>query len=221
MYTFRQMPASASGLSGVMDMFNVKSYWATLKGKIAELQNLGFVISTHQQKLGVARYNLLQKGRQDLADQLDDEIKKVQDDLDKWWKVKGYIDTYLPSWMGLDADAKVGPTSGVGIVPVVLAGMALVALAYCVNTGMALLQDYAFKSQLTTAVIEQKMTSGQAAEILSVPKQESVIEKVVDTVGVGAGFGIPVALAVGAGVYVLFATGMLRGLFGGGGSTQS
>ena len=222
MYTFKSMPGS-SGLSGVMDMFNAKAYWTALKGKIAELQALGPQISIHQQNLGVARYNLLQRGDQVHAALLDDEIKKVQDDLDKWWKVKGYIDQYLPDWMQIDQNVSVGPTSGVGFV-FILAGMALIALAYTVNTGMALLQDYQYKKMLTTAVIEQKMTSGQAAEILSVPRQEGVLETVVGKVGVGLGFGIPTALLVVGGAYLLFASGMLKGLLGGGsssGGTQS
>ena len=212
MYTFQRVPAS-QGLEGIMDMFNAKSYWNVLKGKIAEIQGLGLVITQHLQKLGIAYSALVKRGRQDLADQLSDEVNKANDDLRKWWKVKGYIDKYLPQWMMIDKNTKVGPT-GVGVIPVVLAGMALVALAYCVNTGMALLQDYQFKKILTSAVIEQKMTSGQAAEILSVPKSEGILEKVVGTVGVGMSIGIPTALVVGGGLYLLFTTGMLKGILG-------
>lgn len=212
MYTFRMIPAS-QGLSGVMDMFNAKSYWNVLKGKIADIKGLGIQISTYQQRLGVAQSRLNARGLTSAADALNDEIRKVQDDLDKWWKVKGYIDTYLPQWTGLDENISVAPTSGVGVIPIVLAGMALVALAYCVNTGMALLQDYQFKKNLTDAVIEQKMTSGQAAEILSVPKDEGIIEKVVGKVGVGLGFGIPTALIVGVGGYLLYTTVLKDMLF--------
>ena len=222
MYTYRTLPAS-NQLDGVMDMFNMRSYWNALKGKIAELQGLGLKISQYQQKLGVAHSRLMERGRKDLADQLTDELAKVQDDLTKWWKVKGYIDSYLPEWVKLDQGAVAAPTSGVGAVPFVLAGMALIALAYCVNVGMALLQDYAFKSQLTTAVIEQKMTAGQAAEILSVPKSEGIFEKVIGTVGIGVGIGIPTVLLVGGGIYLLLTTGMLKTILGsfGGSFSQS
>lgn len=206
MYSFGKMPG---GLSGVMDMFNMKSYWDTIKGKIAELQQLGYQISLHQQKLGVAKYNLEAKGRKDIADLLADEIVKVQDDLNKWWKVKGYIDTYLPQWMTIDQGAK-APTSGVGAVPLVLGAAAIAALAYVVNVGMALMQDYAFKSKLTAAVIEGKMTSGQAAEVLSVPREKGVLEEVVSKVGTGLGFGIPAVLMIGAGLYLMLGTGVLK-----------
>jgi hypothetical protein len=216
-----------SGVDGVLDIFGMRSYWNALKQKINDLQNLGPVISVHQQKLGVAYTDFMNSGRKDLADALHDEIAKTQDDLDKWWKVKGYIDSYLPEWMKLDEGEPTAPTSGVsgrsdeGLGQLILAGMALTALAYCVNVGLALLQDYAFKSQLTTAVIEQKMTSGQAAEILSVPKQEGVLEKVVENVGVGAAIGIPTVLLVGGGLYLVFATGLLKNIFGGGSGSQS
>lgn len=222
MYSYRKLPASNS-LDGVMDMFSMRSYWNALKGKIAEIQQLGFKISTYQQRIAVAQQTLLKRGDVQRAGFLDDELRKIQDDLDKWWKVKGYIDTYLSQWVKLDEGAAGGPTSGVGVVPFVLAGMALVALAYCVNVGMALLQDYAYKSQLTQAVIDQKLSSGQMKDILSVPKEEGVFEKVVGTVGVGIGIGVPTVLLVGGGLYLLFVTGMLKGILGsfGGGSTQS
>ena len=222
MYTFRVMPAtvriSKSGqLDGIMDMFNVKSYWASLRGGIGELQALGPKISTYQQRIAVAQQKLFARGTADgdrYAHALDDELRKIDDDLQKWWKVKGYIDTYLPQWMGLDNNAVAnGPTSGVGIVPVVLAGMALVALAYCVNTGLALLQDYAYKSQLTQAVIDQKLSTGQMTDILSIPRTTGgVFESVIEKVGIGAGIGIPTALIVGGALYMAFSTGLLNKL---------
>jgi hypothetical protein len=104
---------------------------------------------------------------------------------------------------------------------------AIAALAYTVNVGMALLQDYALKRSLTTDVIEKKLTSGQAAEILSVPRESSVvaqtIQKTVEAVGSGIGFGIPTALLVGGGLYLLYSSGALKGLQGllGGGSSSS
>jgi hypothetical protein len=90
--------------------------------------------------------------------------------------------------------------------------MALTALAYVVNTGMALVQDYAYKSQLTQAVIDQKISTGQMVDILSVPKSEGVFESVVGKVGTGLGFGIPAALLIGGGAYLLFTTGMLNNI---------
>ena len=221
MYTFRVMPAtvriSKSGqLDGIMDMFNVKSYWASLRGKIGELQALGLKISTYQQRIAVAQQKLFARGTADgdrLAHVLDDELTKINDDLQKWWKVKGYIDSYLPQWVGLDANISNGPTSGVGLIPVVLAGMALVALAYCVNTGLALLQDYAYKSQLTQDVIDQKLSTGQMTDILSISRTSGgVFESVIDKVGIGAGIGIPTALIVAGVLYVAFSTGLLNKL---------
>lgn len=222
MYSFKSLPGSeqhcmhSGGVSGLFDWFGmpswVKGYWLSLKNKIQALKDLGYEISLHQQKLGVAKYNLEQRGRKDLANELEFEIKKVQDDLDKWWKVKGYIDTYLPEWMKLDQN--LAPASGVGFVPVVLAGMSLVALSYCVTTGLALLQDYSFKKTLTAAIIEGKMTSGQAAEVLSVPKPESALDKVVSTVGITAAVGLPTLLLVGGGLYLAVTTGMLKGVLG-------
>lgn len=212
MYSYERMPGST--LAG-LDMFNFSSYWQTVKNKINELQGLGYQISLHQQKLGVAYSNLKAKGRDDLAAQLQDEIAKTQDDLNKWWKVKGYIDKYLPEWMKADQpEAKV--VNSLSVLPIILGAAAIAALAYVVNTGMALLQDYSFKSQLTAAIIEGKMTSGQAAEVLSVPREKGVLEEVVGKVGTGLGFGLPVALLVGGGLYLVFTTGMLRGVFGGG-----
>jgi hypothetical protein len=254
MISYARMPGSS--LAG-LDMFNFSSYWNVLKGKIADIQALGPVISAHQQKLGVARYNLIQRGKPELAALLDDEIKKVQDDLNKWWKVKGYIDKYLPEWMKA-ASAPSAPVvntmspvvsrvsqptvyspptmvdnvtgwvgswfggsglSGVGALPIVLGVAAIAALAYCVNVGMALLQDYALKRSLTTDVIEKKITSGQAAEILSVPRESSIvsetISKTVEAVGSGIGFGIPTALLVGGGLYILYSTGIFKTLLGG------
>lgn len=223
MYSFSKMPGgdtSLNGVSGISDWFGmpswVRSYWDTIKTKINDLKALGTSISQHQQKLGIAYTSLKNKGRQDLADQLQDEINKVNDDLMKWWKVKGYIDTYLPEWMKLDTNAAIvqpgSGVSGLGVAPFILAGMALTALAYCVNTGMALLQDYSFKKHLTAQIIEGKMTSGQAAEVLSVPREKGVLEEVVSKVGTGLGFGIPAVLMIGAGLYLMLGTGVLKSM---------
>ena len=83
MYTFRVMPAtvriSKSGqLDGIMNMFNVKSYWASLRGRIGELQALGSKISTYQQRIAIAQQTLLKRGTQDgnrAAAALDDELR--------------------------------------------------------------------------------------------------------------------------------------------------
>lgn len=244
MYSYERMPAShVAGL----DMFNFSGYWNTIKNKISEIQLLGNTISQHQQKLGIAKYNLEQRGRKDLAAQLDDEIKKTQDDLDKWWKVKGYIDKYLPEWVKASKEpstptvntmspttggAYVAPStaqefkgwvsswfggsdvSGMGALPILLGAAAIAALAYSVNVGMALLQDYQFKKHLTSQIIEGKMTSGQAVDILSVPKEKGVLEETIGKVGVGLGFGIPVLLLIGGGLYLAVTTGMLKNMFG-------
>ncbi len=218
MISYARMPGSS--LAG-LDMFNFNSYWSVLKNKINELRALGPVISTHQQKLGVARHNLIRQGRPEVAALLDDEIRKVQDDLDKWWRVKGYIDKYLPEWVKADQPSA-AVVNNLSVLPVVMGVAAIAALAYCVNVGMALLQDYTLKRSLTTDVIEKKLTSGQAAEILSVPKESSIvsetISRTVEAVGSGIGFGIPTALLVGGGLYLLYTSGILNKMLG---SSQS
>ena len=74
------------------------------------------------------------------------------------------------------------------------------------------MQDYAFKSQLTQAVIDQKISTGQMTDILSVPRDEGILAKVVENVGLGVGIGIPTVLLVGGGLYIAFQTGMLKGV---------
>jgi hypothetical protein len=207
MYTFKRMSGSLDGI------FDYTGYWNALKNKIAELQGLGFHISTYQQRLGVAHTRLKARGRPDLAEVLEDEIKKAQNDLDKWWKVKGYIDKYLPEWMMIDKGASVAP-SGLSMVPLAISVAAIGGLTYVVTTGLALLQDYSFKKHLTEAVIEGKVSSGQAAEILSVPREKGVLERVTENVGTTVGIGLPVLLLIGGGIYVALTTGMLRGVLG-------
>lgn len=214
MITCQRLPGAlnSQALNGITDWFGmptwVRSYWATVKGKIKELQGLGYQISLHQQKLGVAKSILVARNDPN-KNALDDEIRKTQDDLDKWWKVKGYIDTYLPQWMKLDENVAASSVSGVGVVPVVLAGMALVALSYTVTTGMALLQDYTFKSKLTADVIAQKITTGQMVDIVTATKQDSIAETVINKVGLGVGIGLPTALLIGGGLYLLYTTGVV------------
>jgi hypothetical protein len=196
MISYQRLPGRASqeSLNGMSDWFGmpsfVRQYWEVVKANIKNIKDTGPKITAYWSR--------------------DDEMKKIADDMQKWSKVNGYIDTYLPQWAGLDQNVTVQPGSGVGAVPFIIAGMALTALAYVVNVGMALVQDYAFKSQLTQAVIDQKISSGQMTEILSVPKSEGIFEKVVSTVGVGAAFGIPTALMIGAGAYLLIGTSTLN-----------
>jgi hypothetical protein len=120
---------------------------------------------------------------------------------------------WVKSLFGVDGMSGV---SGVGALPVLLGAAAIAALAYCVNVGMSLLQDYALKRSLTTDVIEKKITSGQAADILSVPRSSDVVSetiaKTVEAVGSGIGFGIPMALLVGGGLYLAYSTGMLNNI---------
>lgn len=216
MYSYSKLPASLNqneSLSGVLDLFGMRSYWNALKTKINDLRNLGPRITLHWQRISVAQQTLLARGDKAGANVMGDELLKIADDMQKWSKVKQYIDTYLPEWMKLDEGAAEGRV-GVGAVPFVLAGMSLVALAYCVNVGLALLQDYAFKSQLTQAVIDQKISTGQMKDILSVPRSEGIFEKVVSNVGIGVGVGIPTVLLVGGGLYLMFSTGILNGLMG-------
>ena len=216
MYTFRVMPAT-NELGGILSIFDIKGKWGLLKQNIADLQALGLKISTYQQRIAIAQQKLFARGTADgnrLAHALDDELAKINDDLMKWWKVKGYIDTYLPQWMGLDTNINVAPTSGVGfIAPIVLSVIAAGALTYCITTGMALLQDYSYKSQLTQDVIDNKLTTGQMTDILSIPRTTGgVFESVIEKVGIGAGIGIPTALIVGGALYVAFSTGLLNKL---------
>ena len=235
MISYKRLPASGQegtveGVSGILDDIKnaitgggwfsmptwVKSYWTTIKNKIAALQALGPQISSYQQRIAVAQHNLFARGTEEgnrYAHALDDELAKINDDLMKWWKVKGYIDKYLPQWMELDQNIS-AEKQGLGFVPIVLGAAAIAALAYVVTTGMALYQDYQFKVGLTQDIIEQKLTSGQAKDILSVPGSEGIIEKVVGKVGAGLGFGVPIALVVGVGGYLLYTTVLKDMLFG-------
>lgn len=244
MYTYKKLSGSSQlqGADGIIDDITtqvqsatagwfgmpswVRSYWAVVKGRVNELIATGPKITAYWSRISNAQQTLRARGQENLAVQLDDELKKIADDMQKWSNVKYYIDTYMPQWAMLDTnEAIVQPGSGVGVVPFILAGMALTALAYVVNTGMALVQDYAFKSQLTQAVIDQKITTGQMTDILSVPKGEGVFEKVIGNVGTGLGFGIPTAVLVAGGAYLLFSTGMLNKMVswipGGSSSSQS
>lgn len=221
MLTYKRLPGRATQetLSGISDWFGmpswVRSYWETVKKKVKDIQDTGYKISLYQQKISIAHYNLVQRGMIREAKVLEDELKKIEDDLQKWWRVKGYIDKYWPEWAKLDTNEGIAqPGSAVGAVPFVLAGMGLTALAYVVNTGMALVQDYMYKSQLTQAVINNKIEAGEMRDILSVPKDEGVIEKTIGKVGTGMAVGLPILLVVGGGAYLLMLTGGWSKLFG-------
>jgi len=214
MYSYRKLPASNS-LEGIFDFGYgwswFSSYWNSLKGKIAELQGLGLKISTYQQRIAVAQQTLLKRGDTRGAAALGDELLKIQDDLDKWWKVKQKLDTWVPTFMKAEQESGQPTGQGLGALPILVLGVAgIAALSYIVNTGLALLQDYAFKSQLTQAVIDKKLASGEMRDIISVPKEEGIFEKTIEKVGVGLGFGIPTALLVGGGIYLLLMTGTLN-----------
>ena len=235
MISYQQLPGRANqqALNGVSDWFGmpsfVKSYWEVVKANIKNIKDTGPKITQYWSRISNAQQKLVARGDTARAALLDDEMKKIADDMQKWSKVNGYIDTYLPQWAGLDQNMALvtspsSAVSGMGFVPLVLGAVSIGALAYVVNVGMALVQDYQFKSQLTQAVIDHKITSGQMTEILSVPKSEGIFEKVVSTVGIGAAFGIPTALMIGVGAYLLIGTSTLNAVLkavGLGGSSSS
>jgi hypothetical protein len=250
---------SATGMPGTLDgieTINFMMYWNAIKDKLADLQQLPIWATNHAMKLGITVTNLRAKGRHDLVDLLQDEINKVNSDIAKAWKVKGYIDTYLPDWMNaattsdapivpiaaaasssimaesnptpLDLEtmrrAGVVPTyqnpnlvrelqgwvkalfgsggtvqgnSGLGALPLLLGAAALAALAYVVTTGMSLWQDYVTKKDLTQNIIEGKLTSGQASDILvSTRPSEGAFSNVLQQVTSGVG---TTAILVGLG----------------------
>jgi hypothetical protein len=236
MISYKRLPGrlNQQALNGISDWFGmptwVKDYWQVVKKNIANIRATGPKITQYWARISNAQQILMARGETQHAAALDDELKKIADDLQKWAKVDQYINDYLPQWAGLDDPSQVptapssGVSGGLGFVPLILGAVAIGALAYVVNTGMALVQDYAFKSNLTADVIAGKITSGQYRDIVSVPKEEGVFEKVVSTVGVSAAFGIPTALVIGGGLYLLFTTGVLNKVIGsvfGGSSTQT
>lgn len=215
MISYQRLPGSLGALG--LGLPDFQGYWNVLKNKIAELQGLGYQISLHQQKLGNVKSILMARNDPNKYI-MDDDIAKTQDDLDKWWKVKGLIDKWLPSWMQAAQQPAEVQVSGVGLGFIILPIVAIIALAFVVNNGMALLQDYQFKMQLTQDVIEKKITSGQAAEVLSIPRVpgaiEAAVKDVAGSVGLGLGFGVPTALLVAGGAYLLYTTGILNSVLG-------
>jgi len=225
MYTYDKLSGSG-GVDGLMDVVDFNSYWNSFKHRIKDLYDTGPKITAYWSRISNAQQKLVARGDQFHADALGDELKKIADDMQKWSKVKQYLDTWVPTFANIEKQQNA--EKGLGIIPALILGVSgIFALAYIVNTGMALVQDYEFKSQLTQAVIDQKITSGQMTDIISVPRNEGVFETIAGKVGTGLGFGIPTALLVGGGVYLLFATGGLNtvlksvgSIFGGSSSSQ-
>lgn len=248
MYASHRMPGTLSGIEN----FNISMYWNSVKDRIEDLRALPTWCTNHAMKLGITVTNLRAKGRTDLVNLLDTEIQKVNDDIKRAWKVKGYVDTYAPQWLMASQAAAAGPVitsvtsapapvvrattpnpqytppsaieevtgwfgslfsgggvsgipqrEGLGVLPIVLSAAALAALAYCVTTGMALYQDYVTKKDLTQAVIEGKMTSGQAADII-VASRPSEGGGVLQQIGVGVGTNIGTYLVLGGAAYLAF-----------------
>ena len=75
-----------------------------------------------------------------------------------------------------------------------MAAGGIAALAYVVTTGMALYQDYVVKKDLTVAVIEGKMTSGQAADIMVASRPP---ESAFGNIFTGIGTNVGTILALG------------------------
>lgn len=257
------------GLSGI-DTMAFSSYWKAIKNRIADLQQLPVWTTNHAMKLGIVVTSLRKRGLTDAVMQMEDEIRKVNDDIARAWKVKGYIDKYLPDWVKQDASIAaagsplvISPTGvavpdaatpvpitappnlspsatqfgpmfapyqeptiteqftgwvsswfggggvsgfspqGLGVLPLafILAPAAMAALAYVVTTGMSLYQDYVTKKDLTQAVIEGKVTSGQAAEILVASRPP---EGLLSQIGVGVGTNIGTMAVLGVVGYLAF-----------------
>lgn len=95
MYTEQRLPASLNGI----DSLDFSRYWNAIKTKINDLRNLPTWATNHAMKLGIVVSQLEKEGKYDAIKGMDLEIRKVNDDIAKAWKVKGYIDKYLPDWM--------------------------------------------------------------------------------------------------------------------------
>lgn len=95
MYANRRMPGSLDGIESL----TFGNYWTAIKNKINDLQMLPTWAVNHAMKLGIVVSKLQAMGRQDLVDGMKLEIAKVNDDIVKAWKVKGYLDKWLPQWV--------------------------------------------------------------------------------------------------------------------------
>ena len=105
MYATRKMPGSLQGIESL----NFATYWNAIKNKIFDLQQLPTMAVNHAMKLGIVVSKLQAMGRQDLVETMQLEIRKVNDDITKAWKVKGYLDQWLPHWLEVAA-AQAGGT---------------------------------------------------------------------------------------------------------------
>jgi hypothetical protein len=202
-------------MDGLMDLFDFNSYWTALKQKISDLQGLGAKIMQHFQKISMAQQKLIARDGPNVpgVQVLADELNKISDDLQKWSTVKQYLDNWMPKFMEIEKAQNA--EKGLGIIPALILGVSgIAALAYCVNVGLALLQDYNFKMNLTQDVIDQKISSGQYKDIVSAdtPIGETIFEKVAGNIGMGVGIGIPTVLLVGGGLYLAMQTGLLKGV---------
>jgi len=110
MYTYRPMPGNLQGI----DSMNFASYWQAIKDRIEDLRQLPVWATNHAMKLGITVSRLQAQGKTTEIAALKHEIDKVNDDIRKAWKVKGYIDSYLPEWMAV---AENKSSSGAPIVP--------------------------------------------------------------------------------------------------------
>lgn len=209
MIATRRLPGSSS-LSG-LGLPDIQAQWNILKANIANFSQVGQRIIDHKNKLENVKKILVARNDPH-KDAMDDDLAKTSTDLDTYWTIKGYLDDYTPQWMQLDDPnvVAVAPTSGVSIVPLILGAAAIAALAYCTSEGMRLYQEYQFKSQLTQDIIEKKITSGQAAEVLSTVTQPGVFTDIAKSIGGGLGFGIPTGLIVAGGAYLAYQTGLLN-----------
>jgi len=115
MYTYRQLPATIDGIESL----NFNAYWQAVKDKIADLRELPTWATQHAMKLGIVVSSLQKQGKTQAIEAMQMEIRKVNDDIAKAWKVRGYIDTYLPQWMAV---AGQGQGSGAPIVTTTSAG---------------------------------------------------------------------------------------------------
>lgn len=215
MYTYGRMPATVDGI----ETLNFNAYWQAIKDRINDLRQLPVWATNHAMKLGITVSNLEKKGDRRAIDAMKLEIQKVNDDIAKAWKVRQYIDQYLPQWMAVanqasGSGAPIVPTTkapttpqvyqeptvtgwvkswftgvngdhGLGIAPLIaISAAGIAALAYVVTVGMSLWQDYRFKKDLTQAVIEGKVTTGQMGDILtSARPPETLVEKIASQAG--------------------------------------
>ena len=104
---------------GDIPLFDFFKNWSVIKNRIPELQAMGLKITGRATVLGRTIANLERRGGPDaqrLIAELQPQIREVNDDIAKYWKVKGYIDQYLPEWMKQDAAAK-SPAATAPIVP--------------------------------------------------------------------------------------------------------